>query len=103
MIWTIQTYKIIVYLIEVIFLGPLPRSYEGFIPVRYLIAFFGFLGFTFNYMLRVNFNFTIVSMVNFYPDNSTSNSSSECGFQENNENSTVTNEVNLRIPINFLR
>jgi len=72
------------------YVGP---SYEGLFPVRYLVAFFGFMGFAFNYMLRVNFNFTIVSMVNFYANSSTANETSDCGFIENTINSTVTNEV----------
>lgn len=33
--------------------------------VRWIVAFLAFVGFIFNYMLRVNINLTIVSMVNF--------------------------------------
>ena len=34
-------------------------------PVRWAVAILAFVGFIFNYMLRVNINITIVSMVNF--------------------------------------
>ena len=40
-------------------------GHDGIVPTRYVVAFLGFVGFLFNYMLRVNINFTIVSMVNF--------------------------------------
>ena len=67
------------------------------IPIRYVVSFLGFLSFMFNYMLRVNINFTIVSMVNF-DKNSSSENSDECGFfgQENNTDSTTENEVRFK-------
>ena len=34
-------------------------------PIRWAVAILAFVGFIFNYMLRVNINITIVSMVNF--------------------------------------
>jgi hypothetical protein len=46
-------------------------------------------------MLRVNLNFTIVSMVNFVADNSSGNSSDDCGFIDNSDTNTnaTLNEV----------
>ena len=36
--------------------------------MRWIVAVLAFFGFIFNYMLRVNINLTIVSMVNFTQD-----------------------------------
>ena len=40
-------------------------NFTFIVPVRWTVAFLAFIGFIFNYMLRVNINLTIVSMVNF--------------------------------------
>ena len=39
--------------------------FENGIPCRYIMTIMSFLGFVFNYMLRININITIVAMVNY--------------------------------------
>ena len=36
----------------------------AWLPIRYIFAFLAFIGFVFNYTLRVNINLVITSMVN---------------------------------------
>jgi hypothetical protein len=62
-----------------------------------VIALLGFLGFTFNYMLRVNINFTIVSMVNYDTNSSNNDSLDGCGFIDDDESDTgsTRNDVTL--------
>ena len=36
----------------------------AWLPVRYVFAFLAFIGFVFNYTLRININLVITSMVN---------------------------------------
>lgn len=63
----------------------------GLCPVRWILAFLAFVGFIFNYMLRVNINFTIVSMVNFTVQ-SKENVSNECNFTISDEDQVNANE-----------
>ena len=60
------------------------------LPVRWGVAFLAFIGFIFNYMLRVNINVTIVAMVNFtaFENNNDDNEDNECGFDELNPDET---------------
>jgi MFS family permease len=50
-----------------------------------MVAFLAFVGFIFNYMLRVNINLTIVSMVNY--TSSEDDVITECNFRQNDSNS----------------
>ena len=55
------------------------------LPVRWTVALLAFVGFIFNYMLRVNINLTIVSMVNFTQPNDTSADVNECNVTSEDE------------------
>ena len=48
------------------------------LPVRWMVAVLAFFGFVFNYMLRVNINLTIVSMVNYTQDENDTDNINEC-------------------------
>ena len=48
------------------------------LPVRWIVAVLAFFGFIFNYMLRVNINLTIVSMVNYTQDENDTDNINEC-------------------------
>lgn len=61
------------------------------VPVRWNVAILAFFGFIFNYMLRVNINLTIVSMVNF-TQNSNEEDSNECGYSNLNSTESEPNE-----------
>ena len=63
-------------------------GHDGIVPTRYVVAFLGFVGFLFNYMLRVNINFTIVSMVNFESNETSDDALDECGFFEEDQSSS---------------
>ena len=57
------------------------------LPVRWGVAFLAFIGFIFNYMLRVNINVTIVAMVNFtaFENDDNGTDDNECGFDNDDE------------------
>ncbi len=55
--------------------------------VRWVVAFLAFVGFIFNYMLRVNINLTIVSMVNYTQQNDDADVVNECGKVSGNSSS----------------
>ena len=57
------------------------------LPVRWGVAFLAFIGFIFNYMLRVNINVTIVAMVNFtaFENDEKNITVDECKFDDNDE------------------
>ena len=57
------------------------------LPVRWGVAFLAFIGFIFNYMLRVNINVTIVAMVNFtaFENDDNGTDDNECGFDNNDD------------------
>lgn len=59
---------------------------SGF-PVRWGVAFLAFIGFIFNYMLRVNINVTIVAMVNFtaFENDEKNITVDECKFDDDDE------------------
>ena len=46
--------------------------------MRWAVAVLAFFGFIFNYMLRVNINLTIVSMVNYTKDDNDTDDINEC-------------------------
>ena len=50
--------------------------------MRWTVAFLAFIGFIFNYMLRVNINLTIVSMVNFTEVKDEGLDTNECNVDE---------------------
>ena len=49
------------------------------LPVRYVFCFLAFIGFVFNYTLRVNINLVITSMVNYTAINDTDHGSQKDG------------------------
>ena len=57
------------------------------LPVRWGVAFLAFIGFIFNYMLRVNINVTIVAMVNFtaFENDEKNITVDECKFDDDDE------------------
>ena len=57
------------------------------LPVRWGVAFLAFIGFIFNYMLRVNINVTIVAMVNFtaFENDEKNITADECKFDDDDE------------------
>ena len=57
------------------------------LPVRWGVAFLAFIGFIFNYMLRVNINVTIVAMVNFtaFENDEKNITVDECKFDDDYE------------------
>ena len=72
----------------------------GYLPVRYLIAVMMYIGLMLNYILRINLNLTILTMVKSY--NSTDNSSASqasdnvCGFEPDQK--TQDDYVSFYVP-----
>ena len=62
------------------------------VPVRWTVAFLAFIGFIFNYMLRVNINLTIVSMVNFTEVKNEGVETEECKINETEDDGGKGND-----------
>ena len=64
------------------------------LPVRWGVAFLAFIGFIFNYMLRVNINVTIVAMVNFtaFENDEKNITVDECKFDDDELNPDETSK-----------
>ncbi len=62
------------------------------LPVRWIVAFLAFVGFIFNYMLRVNINLTIVAMVNFTETENETASIQECNFTNVNDDEAESDD-----------
>lgn len=61
---------------------------QGYLPRRYVVAIMAFLGMVCNYMLRVNINLTIVSMVKGSNSSQDSNSAMEvCNYTDSGDHS----------------
>ena len=74
------------------------------LPVRWGVAFLAFIGFIFNYMLRVNINVTIVAMVNFtaFENDDNGTDDNECGFDNNDDDEVNPDENPLSDQGQFL-